>query len=138
MLAIRLFLQKREDVKMKKQKQLGNIVLILVVLVAVGSLYYIWQAQVGPGQSYAGIKALGEIYQKKYERGQFVPGGPITERPAMVLPARAIDGACCNIITSGSGDVYYQTLQVPTGQRCPSSSIGGTFKIEVKGGRCPG
>ncbi len=132
-----LFLQKREDVKMKKQKQLGNIVLILVVLVAIGSLYYIWQTQVGAGKSYGGLKALGEIYQKKYERGEFVPGGPLTQRPAMAVLPRAKDGACCNVIRSGTGDTYYQTIQVPTGQLCPRSSISGTFKIEVKEGRCP-
>ena len=50
----------------KKQHRTENMVLILIILVAVGGVYYIWQAnQVGPGRTVAGVRALAEIWQKR-------------------------------------------------------------------------
>jgi len=121
-----------------KEHQLAMFVLIAIVIIALGGLYFVWKAQKEAGLSYAGIKALGEIYQKRYEKTGVLPGQPTTEA-ATAIP-RAQDGACCVSLYREMTpmDIMYQEFNIKTGQRCIIPEARGTLKIkEVKGGRCP-
>lgn len=106
---------------------------------AIGGLYYVWKAQSQPGLSYAGIKALGEIYQKKYVKTGLLPGQQPEVQAPMAVP-RAEEDACCVTLSRATdpNDVIYQEFKMKTGRACNAPSTRGSYKIkEVKGGRCP-
>lgn len=121
-----------------KEHHVAVFVLIAIVLIALGGLYYVWKSQTEPGLSYAGIKSLGEIYQKRYEKTGQLPGQPAMEAPTVV--PRAEENACCvTLYREGAPeDMLYQEFHIKTGERCKAPTARGSYKIkEVKGGRCP-
>lgn len=68
------------------------MVLILIILVAVGGIYYIWQAnQTGPGRTIEGIRSLAEIWQKRAA----AEGGPEVQMPIVVRQAGSLEPCCC-------------------------------------------
>jgi len=87
-----------KPVNHEKHEKMAVFAFLLTLVIAAGSLYYVWQVNVQYGKTIEGTRALGEIMYKRALKEQMAQ----QEYPAAVQDFQAKNGCC----------IYIESLQL--------------------------